>query len=517
MFNAWTIWWNADRAANSYAKYWDAPIFYPTKNAFAFSEPQPLSILVAPVWWSSGSLVLTYNAYLWLSLTLNGFLTLLFLRSLKVADSLALVGGAGILLLPIVHWQLGVLQLVPVWPIIWTWLAFSKLLLRDSGESTSFPIRVGIELGLAAAVTVFSSAHHALFLALLMVLSAWTLGRQLKQIETWNSLLIGVLVSVLLSASILLHLHKMKSISNFTRPIETVEQLSLNLSDYGNVYGHTLVPSIKSSRYWQVSPGWLKWPFTLLGIIACLLHHRYRNLGYFLACVGVLSVVFSFGTNLAVADFKIWPWLVDNVPGFAQVRSAFRFGYFAQMVVVLTACLGFSQLYQLAETRSKAWQVKALHCSIWLIAVVVMCDPWPRTPRLGVLPERTDAQWILHLKEVKPRALFCLPMAGGSDVRDFEITTEWMLYACYHRIPLVDGYSGFNPQSYWDLQEAVLSRELDAEILEQLCKNGVEMMAVDRKRFKVPFADEAQIGKVSVKCVLHDDSAGIDLYKLETP
>jgi hypothetical protein len=37
LFNVWTVWWNADRAASGFSGYWDAPIFYPTEKTFAFS------------------------------------------------------------------------------------------------------------------------------------------------------------------------------------------------------------------------------------------------------------------------------------------------------------------------------------------------------------------------------------------------------------------------------------------------------------------------------------------------
>jgi hypothetical protein len=44
LFNLWTLRWNAERLAEGYRGYWDAPIFHPTTGAFAFSEPQPLTL-----------------------------------------------------------------------------------------------------------------------------------------------------------------------------------------------------------------------------------------------------------------------------------------------------------------------------------------------------------------------------------------------------------------------------------------------------------------------------------------
>ncbi len=72
VFNLWTLGWNINRAEVGFRDYWDAPIFSPAKDAFAFSEPQPLMILFAPVIWCGGSLAMAYNLYLWLGLGAHG-------------------------------------------------------------------------------------------------------------------------------------------------------------------------------------------------------------------------------------------------------------------------------------------------------------------------------------------------------------------------------------------------------------------------------------------------------------
>ena len=121
LFNAWTIGWNADRLANGFAEYWDAPIFFPVRNSFAFSEPQPATLLVSPIVLSTGSVVLGYKAYLALSLFLNGFFAALLLSRFGYHWTLQIFGGIGILLLPIIHERIDAVQLVPVWGILWFW------------------------------------------------------------------------------------------------------------------------------------------------------------------------------------------------------------------------------------------------------------------------------------------------------------------------------------------------------------------------------------------------------------
>jgi hypothetical protein len=43
LFNSWTLWCVADRAAHNFEDFWQAPIFYPKEGTFTFSEPQPLT------------------------------------------------------------------------------------------------------------------------------------------------------------------------------------------------------------------------------------------------------------------------------------------------------------------------------------------------------------------------------------------------------------------------------------------------------------------------------------------
>ncbi|MEM8995620.1 MAG: hypothetical protein AAGF23_12615 [Acidobacteriota bacterium] len=42
LFNLWTLAWNAESVSRGLDGYWQAPIFHPAPDAFAFSEPQPV-------------------------------------------------------------------------------------------------------------------------------------------------------------------------------------------------------------------------------------------------------------------------------------------------------------------------------------------------------------------------------------------------------------------------------------------------------------------------------------------
>jgi hypothetical protein len=46
------------------------------------------------------------------------------------------------------------------------------------------------------------------------------------------------------------------------------------------------------------------------------------------------------GNHLSLGNWSAWDGLVNYVPGFSQVRSAYRFIYFLQIAIVLSAAIG---------------------------------------------------------------------------------------------------------------------------------------------------------------------------------
>lgn len=538
LLNDWTIWCNADRLAHGGGGYWDAPIFYPERNTFAFSEPQPMTALVAPVIWLTGSRILAYNVYLWLSLVLNGWLVQILLRWLGLRRTVAIGAGIAMVLLPIAHWQMGVLQLVPLWGILWTWLAFAKIAFAEPGPRTAKEIAWrGGELGLAFTAAFFSCVHHALFLAVLMLAATWTLGRKLMRPRTLATLCVAGVLAGLLAAPVVIHLRMMASEHGFTRTREVVEQLSLRSRDYGTVYGHTLISAQASDgrQAWLASPGWLKLIWAALGIYWGLTDQRRRVWTWFLVTVGLAAWVLSLGTHLNVAGWQPWHWLTAYVPGFAQVRSAYRFAYFVQIAIVIGAAQGVDRASSWAGAGMKKcpaesaardeannWRVRARLAAILFGVVIVAAsgvaavfDPWPLRLRLGVAPEvGPHRDWIGVLKtSSEPGAVLCLPMAGGDHVRDFEITTEWMMLGTYHGRSLVNGYSGFFPERYFKLREETWSGQLSDATLEQLYRERVRFVVLDCRRYRMDWSDGQRHGQIVVKLLQHSGS-GIELYQL---
>lgn len=512
LFNLWTIWWNADRLPHVFQDYWNAPIFHPVPDTFAFSEPQPTTILVAPILWLTGSRVLTYNVYLWLSLLLNAVFAERLLRVVGVNKWLAPTGGAAMLLLPAIHWQLDVVQLVPVWGILWTWTACLQ-----AGQTPS--VRRGAEVGLAYAVTFLTCGHQGLFLAVLLMGTVWALLRNWRSRTTWLSAFAAIVVASILVAPVAFELRHALARQEFQRNPEIVAQLSGLPGDYLAHTGTALIdPPLPGTRlYWGFSPGWLKVVLALFGATFGLTRRRWRRWTLFLLLTGILAFLLSLGPNLQIRNWQPWWTLTSLVPGFAHVRNVFRFAFFVQIVSVVLAVQGLNAGWLLIRhlCRNRSWRC-ILQSAVVILALVSAFEIRPMPLAFVQAPNETaNAGWIGYIREQTPRGqgIVCFPFATGDHVNDFDITTRWMYYGTFHGVPLVNGYSGFFPREYFELQDAANAGTLSAAFLEKLVQAKVEFLVVNRNLISADKMRTTDGGQYQLRRVFQDP-VGVDVYRV---
>ena len=552
LFNVWTLWWNVDRLEAGLEHYWDAPIFYPLENTFALSEPQPITMATAPLVWASGSIVWAANVYLLVSLVLNGWLAERCLLRLRIPRGVAVGGGAAMTLLPIVHWQIGVMQLVPLWGVLWTWLALDKLMqsAEPAGEESDATaesitpaadwkpgVLRGGELGGAFSLTMMTCAHHALFLALLTTVAIPILGRRLFRRQTWGMLGVAAAVSAILVGPLVWQLRRMPA-EETTRRADLVRRLSLVPGDYAAVYGVSALggDSGWARRGWYLSPGWLKVAWAAVGIGAGFAVRRWRRWTGLIVWVGAVAFALSCGARLDLFGWQPWWTVTEWVPGFAQVRNAFRFAYFVQVCVVLLAAQGVAAaMAWTLQTRVSA-RGKVAAGLVALAGSWAAVDPWP--PRLNLGPATNVAahrDWLEFLRDADRQyrdsgqfvrgdrgptpgrrdrpGVLCLPMAKGDHVGGYEISTEWMVLGSRHGVPLVNGYSGFFPDVYYQLRDTLERKGVTGGIVNRLHAEGVRWIVVDRLRFDLPWGEFWSWGPVEVRRV-YRSGRGVDVYRI---
>lgn len=510
LFNVWSIWWNADRLQHGFRHYWDAPIFAPNRGAFAYSEPQPATLIVAPVIWITDSRVLAYNLYLIGSLVANGLVGARLLRTLGLNWRFAAVGGAAILLLPQVHEQLDVVQLVPLWPILWT-LESVILLGRLPG------LLRGLTAGVAFGCTCWTSLHHALFLFVLLLAVAPLLPIRWTRLATWKSIALGTVAAVLMSLPLALPIRHVAKANDFERTERMVDQLSAKPREFLTAPGSGLLKggllSEKGSR--RRLPGWLNTALAAIAAGTCLCRCRRRRELVFLIAVVVAASALALGSNLRIGQWQPWWSLTAVIPGLSQVRNVFRFAYFFQVAVVM---LGFLGIWHLRiHCRRTAGRTRGvLPAAFALVSAAMAAELYPRPiVTIGAPTYERHAAWINWVAQHTPpgKSVLYLPYVPGSTVGEFDLTARMMYLSTWHGIPVANGYSGYFPASHFQLQKLLAADFPNEAALQELANSGIGVIVALRSGFPPDVVRRDPAAREWLQLMFSDES-GFDVYRL---
>lgn len=524
LFNQWTVWWNADRAAEGFSNYWNAPIFVPSEIAFALSEAQPTTAVVAPVVWTSKSRALPYNLYLLTMLVANGWAGSLLIRGLTRNRWAGLCGGAALLLLPFVHWQLGVLQLTQLSGILLT-LHFLIQFLTD------YRMKDALLAGVAIGFCYLSCNYfgYQLCLTLLFALPVLLAKRcHLSRLAT------GGVVSVVVASTIILPIAltqlSASSQQSWDRRDETVTRLSAVQDDYFRaVWRGPLSDSSKQKARFPLSPGLACSTLAVIGAVVGLRRRETRRVTLFLLLFLVVAAQLSLGPRWVFLGQRPFDCLAEWLPGLSAMRSPHRFAVLVQVSCVLLASLSFVRVNSgetadgnvAAKTVPQALPTRWQHVPKWgLVALYcgVFIEWWPQQPGLYAMPEYEQQRpWIEWVRtETRPDDIVAhLPFPSGRSVSNYEDTTVAMLWSTYHKRRLVNGYSGFFPKEFVRLKADVQSFPADKSIVE-LRMAGVRWCVVDVDKLMAESVDMlADQTLLSLK--FETDDGKTQIYEVKPP
>ncbi len=516
LFNVWTIWWNADRLASGYKGYWNAPIFHPTEKAFAFSEPMPLSALAAPIIWVTGNRILAYNTLLLLSIVLNGWVAYSLLKVLHFHRIIALIGGAMIELLPLIHSWLGVLQLVPVFGILWMFMA-----LYQFGQHPT--LWRGALLGLSYGLVYLMCSYYGLFLALpLVIAGGWLVKDRLGQPKMWAGLMIGILIAALLCLPITAAQHHSTSTNQLAHTKQYLGQLSADFPDYLFSPWLQLI-DVKAfagmERYalFKLNPGWVKMGLAIIGIAWGLITRKRRCWTLFCLTILGASFVLSLGPLLEFSGWNPYMLIVNTIPGFAQARNVFRFAIFMQMTLALLAILGLQGgMEAIRRLKFSPMAYRMTYVVLIAIGITAVAEIFPAGQPLYKTPSYAlNHAWVKWLGTQTPADsnIICIPFPSKPDVVSYEHETEWMYWQTFHQRKMVNGYSGFFPTPFLNLKIRMVDSSM-REIIDHLIRLGVDYCVVKHNSaYGESIREHAEYNQ-DIKIVFRDDRAQIDIYRL---
>lgn len=518
LFNLWTIWWNAEQLQLGLRDYWDAPIFYPTQRAFAFSEPQPLTLIIAPMLYSGLSLEGGYKFYLWLTLLLNGLFGYRLLRTLRCSFWLSVSGCVSLILLPLIHLQIDVLQLTSIWPVLWFWTSMIRF---SRFARWSDALIAGIAWGLS----FWSCMHHGMFHTLVVLPALFLLPIQWN-LSSVKKVILGGVAGCMLIIPVAYPVADALGEHGFRREEQTVQALSAKPEDYLKRPPHRLVKA-KSSQgeidYGRttLNPGYVRSLFAIFAVCLCFCRFK-RSLESFFLLIVIDSFLLSLGLNLELMGWKPWTVIAENVPGLIHARNVFRFAYFLQMAVVVLgivglrltgvwACRMFGRL-----RRSRKFSFLYIFVSIPVMFVITF-ETMPTLPKRAGLPTMSsEPDWCQFLRQNYPedRAIACFPMPTDNAGQSFDGEVRWMLYGTFHRKSLVNGFSGHFPQYYNDIRSSLAKGFPTNSTLELLSEHNVDWIVCRAdESFELPRRKSTTNGKTLE--FVYQSEKGIEIYRLQ--
>ena len=517
LFNVWTVWWNAQSAGDGYAGYWDAPIFIPHKGAFAFSESMPLSIVAAPVIWATGNHILAYNFLLIVGLCLNGWAAFTLLGHFNCCRPVQWTGGAMITLLPLIHSWLGVIQLVPVFGILWTLSALIRFARRPKAVW-------GLLLGIAFSATYLMCAYYGLFLLIPMALSSgWLIGSRFFRWDTWRALGLGLIAAGLICSPFALHqartekLHAPLSQQYLAGFSALAEDYLVPPRPHWSAGRNLSGPPGEHYDGFRLCPGFLKLALAAAGIGFGLANRRDRRLTLF--CLTLMGAAFALSLG---PWLRIWGWqpymsLADHVPGFGQARNVFRFAILVHLMVVVLAMTGLQGICTAVRTHIRPSRMRSVALGVVLcIGVGAVVEILPSVqPLYRPKASLSNPLWVDYLAAQTDRdsIIACIPFPFRPDVAGYEQEARWMYWQTFHHRQMVNGYSGYFPAEYLKLKMAMAAFPAP-ETLPRLRDLSVDYCVVKRDFiFAETARQNAETGS-GLELVFEDDPSQVDIYRL---
>jgi hypothetical protein len=291
VLNTWLLWWNA-HALPLTTRWWNAPMFYPSPGAMAFSEVLLGQALFAtPLQWLGASPVFAYNVLFLLSFPLSAFCAYLLAWSLTHRVGPSIVAGAmyGFAMFRFAH--IAHLQ------IEWTWWMPLALF----GLHRWFTERRASGLVIFAAAWLgqsLSNGYYFFYFSVIVGLwIAWfTPWRQARRVLL--PALLAWAIAVALLAPVLLGYRQIQQRYQFYRSMAEIEDGSADLTEF---FRPSSVPRFLHVARWERPEKEVSLPFVGLGALAIGLiagaRGGLRRRGSILAIVQIAL----WGSALAVA------------------------------------------------------------------------------------------------------------------------------------------------------------------------------------------------------------------------
>lgn len=464
VLHEWIMSWVAHQILTNPLHLFDANIFYPERQTLAYSDHLFVqSMLGAPLLWAGASPVLAYNLVLIAGLALTGWTT-----------SLVVGSWTG-------NWLAGILS--------GSLLAFNSFSLTRLPQLQDLHVEF-FPLALFALDRLLAvpNAKHALSLACWYVLQSLTgtylmvftsislvaaaaarprewLGPSFRALAPWAVL--AAVVSVLALVPFLIPYFRASRDAGLERSLADTVRYSAEITDYLAAAGR-LHFELWSGRFFQgdaLFPGVTA--LALAGIAVGSGQAFNDRRARMVLAIGLAAFALSFGPA-----FTPYRWLYAVFPLMSGIRGAVRFGQIVLAAVGILAGFGLAHLQRRFPSRRMVLLSLALLAAAHIEALRA---PMGYTPNPGI-----PAVYDVLRRTADNAVLVWVPFQPSPR---FHLNAPYMLASTRFWKPMLNGYSGFKPASYYEHAKALANFPDEASI-QYLREHGVTHVVVDGAEMK---------------------------------
>jgi hypothetical protein len=157
----------------------------------------------------------------------------------------------------------------------------------------------------------------------------------------------------------------------------------------------------------------------------------------------IVSGAVAFDGSLGL-NGVFYPALYKLLPPLRSVRVPARFAIMVVLTLAMLAGYGTARL--LSRLKGSRAQILVLAC----VTAAIIADAWPQSDRLPVWRSPPSIYAVLP---TSGSVLFEFPVHSPADRLSENL--PYMYFSIWHWRPMVNGYSGFVPQSYYDLSSEI--------------------------------------------------------------
>jgi hypothetical protein len=497
LLNTWAVAWVAHQLPRDPIHLFDANIFYPERRTLAYSEAMIVQgVMAMPIRAAGASPVLTYNLVLLAGFALTGWAFCLLVHRWTSSWSAGYMSGSLAAFNSQVLVRLGHLQTQHVEFIALMLFALDRLFV-------SRRVRDAVWLGCAFALQGLTSIYLLVFSTWMMIFAV--IARLREWLHHDAAKIAGLLalaagVAVLILAPYLLVYYELHRASAFERTVNDARLFAASWVNYLST-GSRLHYALWSQPYFMASMSPTFPGFVALALVGAALAWPEARRDPRVVMCGVTAAGCA-GVSM-LPNLPIYPALHRAIPLFRVVRVPAHLGQIVLLMVAVVAGYGLAGLQHrwpsvrtwpaVAMTLCALANIEALRAPLWYA-------PFSEIPPIYSLLAIQSGAVVVELPLYEPRYSF-----GNA---------PYMLNSTRHWRPLLNGFSGFGPASYFDTYRIVQSFPDTASLI-ALDARGVTHVVVHEEQFSGMFGRDrfnAIAGVASLQPVAQ--SGDIHLYRL---